>query len=61
MELIRKALYDSDLEFRKNWDAMQEWSEQSRYERIPPETAEALLNAVSEKRHGMIQWIKQHW
>jgi len=47
--------------FRSNWDYVQTWSEQSRYRRHRPESARALLAAVSDRRHGVITWIRQQW
>ena len=68
-ELIKIAdLEDARLEeagkdpnFRTNWDVVQEWSEQSRYRRHRSESAQALLEAVGDRRHGVISWIKLHW
>lgn len=48
-------------DFRSNWDYVQSWSEQSRYRRHPPESARALVDAVSDRRHGVIGWIKRQW
>ena len=50
-----------DAAFRNNWGFVQSWSEQSRYRRHRPESARALLAAVSDRRHGVITWIKQQW
>lgn len=50
-----------DPDFRTNWDVVQSWSEQSRYRRHGQESADGLLLAVSDKRHGVITWIKLHW
>ena len=47
--------------FRSNWDYVQSWSEQSRYRRHRPESAQALPAAVSDRRHGVITWIKRQW
>ncbi len=47
--------------FQSNWDFVQSWSEQSRYRRHRREAAHALLAAVSDRRHGVITWIKQQW
>lgn len=68
-ELIRVAgLEDARLEqvgkdpdFRTNWDAVQSWSEHSRYRRHRPESARELVEAVGNRRHGVISWIKLHW
>lgn len=51
----------TDAAFRSNWDFVQSWSEQDRYRRHRPESARALLAAVSDRRHGVVTWIKQQW
>jgi HEPN domain-containing protein len=50
-----------DPDFDTNWDVVQSWSEQSRYRRYSRESAQALLLAVSDRRHGVMAWIKLHW
>lgn len=50
-----------DGDFRNNWDYVQSWSEQSRYRKHQPESARAMLEAVGDRRHGVISWIKQRW
>ena len=56
---LEKGAKDPD--FRNNWDYVQSWSEQSRYQRHRLETARALLEAVGDPRHGVMSWIKQQW
>ena len=50
-----------DAALRKNWEIVQSWSEQSRYRKIRPESAKALLAAVSNSQHGVIEWIQKRW
>ena len=50
-----------DAEFRANWDYVQSWSEQSRYVKHPAEAARALLEAVGDRRHGVVSWLKKRW
>ncbi len=61
LELARLEEARTDSDFRNNWDLVQQWSEQSRYRRHDSEMAEALLNAVSGRKHGVMRWIKRHW
>jgi HEPN domain-containing protein len=61
LEDTRKARVGSDAEFRESWEMVISWTEQSRYERHPPELAAAMVEAVGNKNHGVISWIKQHW
>jgi hypothetical protein len=51
----------SDPDFRKNWEIVQAWSEESRYRRHRPDAAEKLLGAIGDRRHGVISWIKLQW
>jgi hypothetical protein len=50
-----------DPSFRRNWDFIKAWSEQSRYQKNSSESAQTLLSAVGERRHGVISWIKLQW
>ena len=51
----------SDADFDANWEIVKRWSEQSRYRWNGGESAQALVSAVSNRRHGVISWIKLHW
>lgn len=61
LELARLKEAKTDPDFRNNWDLVQQWSEHSRYRRHDSKMAEALLNAVSSRKHGVMRWIKRHW
>jgi HEPN domain-containing protein len=61
LEDSRLHLARSDSIFRSNWDIVESWSEQDRYRRQRPENAQALVEAVDDRRHGIIAWIKLHW
>lgn len=52
---------DKDGEFQTNWDIVRAWSTESRYRRNHPRSAHELIEAVGERRHGVISWIKLHW
>jgi hypothetical protein len=52
---------DKDPDFLTNWDVVQSWSEQSRYRRHRLESAQALIGAAGDRRHGVISWIKLQW
>jgi HEPN domain-containing protein len=51
----------ANLIFEANWNVVRDWSEQSRYRKHSREAAEAILVAISDKKHGVLKWIKQHW
>jgi hypothetical protein len=38
-----------------------QWSEGSRYQHHRMESAQELLEAVGNTRHGVIAWLKLHW
>lgn len=59
-ESIRQ-ISDADSEFQKNWDVTILWTEQSRYKVFEQPEAERLINAIIEKRHGVMPWVKKHW
>jgi hypothetical protein len=47
--------------FSKNWDITIRWSEESRYKVFDKLTCKELMDAIMEKRHGVMPWVKQHW
>ena len=44
-----------------NWTMVKDWNEQSRYENYTQAKAQDLYNAISDKKHGVLQWISRHW
>lgn len=44
-----------------NWDAVKDWSEQSRYQRKTRAQAEAIIRAITDPTNGVLPWIKKHW
>jgi hypothetical protein len=50
-----------DAAFRDNWDIVQLWSEHSRYSANPAEAARRLIEAVRDRNHGILRWIRLHW
>jgi HEPN domain-containing protein len=55
------AAFAADPDLADNWDTVKDWSEASRYVRTPKPMAEDLYLAITEKRHGVIVWIKGRW
>jgi len=45
----------------KNWDFVTEWSEDARYELHSEADATKFLNAVQDRKDGVLQWLKKHW
>jgi HEPN domain-containing protein len=44
-----------------NWDSVKEWTESSRYARTTKADAEELYDAITDKKHGVLSWIKGRW
>jgi hypothetical protein len=44
-----------------SWDAIQDWSEASRYERKNAQEAAELLQAIEDRSGGLLPWIKLRW
>jgi HEPN domain-containing protein len=60
-----KALLDaeraSDPAFDDNWITATDWSEKDRYvERSEPK-ARGLYRAITDRKHGVMRWIRQYW
>jgi HEPN domain-containing protein len=51
----------ADLYLADNWDTVKEWNESSRYARTTKADAEDLYEAITDKRRGVLSWLKQHW
>jgi HEPN domain-containing protein len=51
----------ADFQLSKNWDAVKDWTESSRYRRTPKARAERLYDAITDKQHGVLSWIKRQW
>jgi len=54
LELVRLEEVKRDPAFGDNWDLVQEWSEQSRYRRVGAGMSQALVNAIGDRKHGVM-------
>jgi HEPN domain-containing protein len=52
---------ESSEQFKRNWETVAKWTEESRYQRTSREDAEALLGAITEEVDGVMTWIRQRW
>jgi HEPN domain-containing protein len=57
---LREAT-QSDSQFALNWLSVEQWSVEARYERRSESDAKALLEAVQNRRYGVLPWLKKHW
>jgi hypothetical protein len=59
---VLEAANVADKDFGHNWDIVKDWSEQDRYN---PDISRAkaceLYDAITERRTGVLTWIKSYW
>jgi len=58
-ELLAAA--KADPLFRKYWNDVQEWPEQGRYDKHSEPSARALVEAIGDRNHGVMKWVKLYW
>lgn len=47
--------------FEVNWAIVKDWNEGSRYTRHDAQAARSLIEAVTDRRHGVLRWLRRHW
>jgi HEPN domain-containing protein len=55
------AALKTDPDLLNNWNTVEDWNEGSRYDRTTKAKAENLYEAITEKKHGVLSWLKRHW
>lgn len=68
-DLVRVAGLQTDLsseetkdsEFKGNWTIVKDWTEESRYQSHSQFEAETLYSAISDRRHGVLKWLRRYW
>lgn len=61
LENARAAAMAADAALEDNWLIVKDWGEESRYGRWTIAEATALIDAIREPNHGVLQWVKAHW
>jgi HEPN domain-containing protein len=61
LETSRIEVSSKNTTFADNWVLVSDWSEQSRYSEWDQAAAKSLIDAISQKRHGVMAWLIQHW
>lgn len=51
----------NDSKFEVNWSVVKDWSEESRYEDHTRNEAHDIYSAITNRKHGVLRWIRQHW
>lgn len=55
------AALQADPDLLVNWDTVKDWSESSRYVRRTQTEATDLYDAIADKKHGVLSWIRVRW
>jgi hypothetical protein len=51
-----------NLLFEASWAILRDWSESSRYENGHKRfRAELMLDAITNPKDGLLQWLKKYW
>jgi hypothetical protein len=53
--------FDKDPLFQTNWQIVVQWSELTRYQTNSHRMAANLVNAIEDKKHGVMAWLKLHY
>ncbi len=61
LEISLAAESKADPVFSRNWANVTGWTEDSRYGLNDERQAVDLIKAISDRRHGVLRWLKQHW
>jgi hypothetical protein len=61
LEVFRGNDMAADPDLAENWLVVKDWSELSRYQRKTKDQAERLYQAIIDRSHGVLPWIKNYW
>lgn len=48
-------------DLQDNWEVVQKWTEARRYQFASKNEAEGLYEAITDRKQGMLSWIKKYW
>lgn len=58
---LQEKVGGTNTTFQAYWDVAMAWSEQSRYRLSGQRDAEELINAITNKQHGVMPWLMGLW
>jgi HEPN domain-containing protein len=62
IEGLHEVEMRSNPAFAINWEIVDDWSEESRYEvSVPEEAARGMFAAVTDSANGVLTWLKKLW
>ena len=56
-----EAEIKADPVFSRNWTNVTRWKEDSRYVINDQREAADLVKAISDRKHGVLRWLRRHW
>jgi len=57
---LKKELKTNSV-FRNNWQIVERWSEEARYQTVTSQTAIALYAAIADRQERVLSWFKKFW
>jgi HEPN domain-containing protein len=61
LQAFLQAEIKFDPKFAESWNVVKDWKEDSRYKVSEMKEAEAIIQAIADRRHGVLRWLKRHW
>lgn len=52
---------DADPQFGVYWGVVKDWKPDARYISRDQKEAEEIIRAISDRRHGVLRWLRIHW
>ena len=56
-----EAALRANLDLQENWEIVKEWTEASRYARKTKADATGLYEAITDRKHRVLAWVKRRW
>ena len=56
-----EAALRANLDLQENWEIVKEWTEASRYARKTKAHATGLYEAITDRKHRVLAWVKRRW
>jgi HEPN domain-containing protein len=61
LKLALEAEASGDPDFSRYWAVAKDWSEKARYIEHAEKKAKDLFQAVTDRQHGVMRWLRKHW
>lgn len=61
LETSLNSAFEGDPLFQINWAVAKDWNETSRYRVWAERDAKDLVEAIANRQHGVLKWVRQHW